>query len=563
MIRELSIANLGVIERTRLSFSAGFTVLTGETGAGKTLVTTALSQLLGAKSDPGLVRHGADEAVVDCALTAPTNPEILAQLAELGAVTEDDELLVTRTIGASTRSRAIVGSRSVAAAVLAEIVGATVTLHGQHGQTRLTKPAEQRALLDGAGGLGLLLEAQRNAWAAVRDARQRLAEARAAQTTAAAVLERMRQLVADVESVSPQPNEDVEIGERIETLAKSDEILRLCATAHAALAGDGETDATDVLQLVSQVRKQLEHANMPGPFAAWTERAIEIQELAAALAHDIDQFAAGLDADPAALDALQSRKAAIAGLLRRWNYTLPELLEQYDDASRQLAFAADPASQIAALEADVANAEARQEAACAALHEQRTKSAAPLGERVTAELNDLGLPHATFAITVTRAGEPTQFGDDLVEFVFSANPGLPPQPLASVGSGGELSRVMLALEVAAADARQRTFIFDEVDAGIGGKAALEVGKRLAHLARTQQVIVVTHLPQVAAFADQHIVVEKVVEDDRTVTTTRALTTEERAREIARMLAGVEDSASATAHADELLGMASAVRRVAG
>ena len=561
MIRELSIANLGVIEHTRLQFSPGFTALTGETGAGKTLITTAISQLLGAKPEAGLVRHGAEEAVIDCALT--TAPEIVTQLDDIGAVLDGDELLVTRTIGASTRSRAIVGSRSVAAATLSDIAGATITLHGQHGQTRLTKPSEQRALLDAAGGTGTLLDAQRAVWQSLRAARHDLAGAVAAQSTATAHLDRLRQLVEDVEAIAPTPNEDIEISERIEVLAKVDEVQRLCQLAHAALAGDGDTDTVDVQHLMAQVRKQLEHANVPGPFSGWVERTVEIRELVSALAHDIDQYAASLDADPTALDQLQARKAAITALLRRWNCTLEELLAQYQEASRQLAFAADPASRIEELERRVSELVDQQERACAALHGARVQAAKTLATSVQTELRELGLQHASFDITVQRAHDPNQFGDDVVEFLFSANPGLPPQSLAAVGSGGELSRVMLALEVAAADTRERTFIFDEVDAGIGGKAALEVGKRLAQLAATQQVIVVTHLAQVAAFADQHIVVEKEVQGQRTLTRTRALTAKERATEVARMLSGVEESASATAHAAELLGLAAAARRVAG
>lgn len=561
MIRELSIANLGVIEHTRLTFSPGFTVLTGETGAGKTLITTALGQLLGAKSDPGLVRHGADEAVVDCAMTVPADSR--AQLDEIGAILEDDELLVTRTIGASTRSRAIVGSRSVAAATLADVVGHGVTLHGQHGQTRLTKPAEQRALLDGAGAYPKLLDAQREAWQHLRAARQALAEFTAAQSTASAQLERMRQLVEDVESIAPTANEDAELTERIEMLANVDELQRLCRIAYAALAGDADADDVDVLQLLARARKQLDGATAPGPFAQWAERATEIQELVAALAHDINHFIDALDADPAQLELLQQRKAAISSLIRRWNQPLDALLEQYAEAEKQLAFSSDPERQRATLQAAVTEGERAQEVACSALHDARRKAAKTLSKSVQTELRELGLPHATFEISVTRGGEPSQYGDDVVEFMFSANPGLPAQSLAAVGSGGELSRVMLALEVAAADARERTYIFDEVDAGIGGKAALEVGKRLAQLAQHQQVIVVTHLPQVAAFADQHVVVEKVVQGKQTLTTTRTLTDQERAREIARMLSGVDESASAAAHADELLGMAAKVRRVAG
>lgn len=561
MIRELSIANLGVIEQTRLGFSPGFTVLTGETGAGKTLITTALSQLLGARPDVTLVRHAASEAVIDCVLAVPEASR--AQLEELGATFDGDDLLVTRTIGSSSRSRAIVGSRSVAAATLAEIVGASVTLHGQHGQTRLMKPSEQRALLDAAGGLSDHLEAQRDVWHRLREVRAELHEATAQQSSTTAELERLQQFVADVEAVAPTPNEDVDLNERIEALSSADEIQQLCIAAHALLAGDGDSDGADALELVSRLRKLLEHATFPGPFAEWAERAVEIGELVTALAHDIDRYSTILESDPSALEQLQLRKAAIGGLQRRWNCSLDALIERYAAAAEQLAFAADPAGRISELQARALELEAEQTRTCGALHTARTAAAATLAAAVQTELRYLGLTNAGFEIHVDSTGEPNQFGDDAVEFMFSANPGMPLQPLAAVGSGGELSRVMLALEVAAADTREHTFIFDEVDAGIGGKAALEVGKRLAHLAATQQVIVVTHLAQVAVFADHHIVVEKEVRRDATLTSARTLTEADRAAEVARMLSGVEESAAATAHADELLLLAAETRRVVG
>lgn len=561
MIRELAISNLGVIEHTRLQFVPGLTVLTGETGAGKTLITTAVSQLLGAKPESGLVRHGSDEAAIECVLTPAA--EVVAQLDEIGAVLDDDELLVLRTIGQTTRSRAVVGSRSVAASTMADIVAGNVTLHGQHGQTRLMRPAEQRVLLDAAAGIEAMLDRQRELWQAVRDARNALQDAELQASSTTAAIGRQRDLVADVDAIAPQPGEDAELADRISMLASLDEIQRLCRSAHDALVGDGDLDRPDAAGLIAGVRKQLEQTTLVGPFTGWAERAVEIGELASGLAHDIDVFAAGLDADPSALDALQQRKAAIAALLRRWNCSLDTLLAEYDDAQRALAFAQDPAALIAQLSDALRHAEAAQEAGCAALHDARAAAAQRLSTDVTAELHELGLLSAVFEIDVRRAGDPTQHGDDVVEFRFSANPGLPAQPLAAVGSGGELSRVMLALEVASTQSRGRTFVFDEVDAGIGGKAALEVGKRLAMLAAHHQVIVVTHLPQVAAFADAHIVVEKHVAGDRTSTSTRTLSPAERAPEIARMLSGVDSSASAVAHADELLSMAAGVRRVAG
>ena len=559
MIRELGITDLGVIERTTLHFGTGLTVLTGETGAGKTLITTAVSQLLGAKGDPGLVRHGANDAVIDCTLDLASHPELLPMLEELGAVVEDHEVHVTRSIGA--RSRASIGSRPAASAVLAEVAGSVITLHGQHGQTRLMRAAEQRALLDASDpDITALLPIVREAWSNLRDARAAHATAAAEAEAAARDLSGLQALVDDVDAVAPIDGEDVALDARIATLTSFDAVLRATKTAAGLLTEGDDADVTDVTTLLAQVRRTLEQRSESPDFAAWVGRVIEIQESVQALGHDIDRFADALDAEPDTLDALMQRRAEIGALMRRWGMDLPGLQQRHLEASRAVAIARDPEEHLQRLAALVVHCESQQEATCARLHEMRLRAGQGLGEQVTAELHDLGLPHAEFAITVTRADAPTQFGDDDVEFRFTANPGQPAQPLASVGSGGELSRVMLALETSTAGDGAGTLIFDEVDAGVGGRAALEVGRRLARLGQRHQVIVVTHLAQVAAFADAHVVVEKHVAQGSTRTTTRLLEDEERPRELARMLSGIEESTTATAHAEELLAAAAAVRQ---
>ncbi len=556
MIRELAITNLGVIATTRLEFAAGLTVLSGETGAGKTLITTAVSQLLGAKPDLALVRYGTPEATIDCTLTV--SPARREQLDELGAFVDGDEVLVTRTIG--PRSRAIVGSRSVAAGLLAEVVSDVVTLHGQHGQIRLTRPAEQRALLDSTRPeIGELLQVQRSAWSNAREAEAALAAALTAQEAGARDLAQLQAFVADLEGTAPETDEDVRLDARIAVLSARDAIARSARSALALLTeADGDGD-TDVATLLSRVRRDLEPRTEAPEFADWTARVIDVLEQVQAIGHEIDRFVDALDVEPESLDALMYRRSQIGSLLRRHACSLPELLERYQTAERSIAFMSDPAGRVHELEALAAHAREEQERVCSALHALRNGAAVDLGSRVTAELRDLGLANALFSVRVTRAGEPTQFGDDAVEFQFTANPGQPEQPLATVGSGGELARVMLALETAKAPESPRTFIFDEVDAGVGGKAALELGRRLAELARTQQVIVVTHLAQVAAFADRHLLVEKAVVEGETRTSTRALADDERPRELARMLSGMEESVSAHAHAQELLQAAGAAR----
>lgn len=554
MIRDLSITNLGVIGQTRLDFDPGLTVLTGETGAGKTLITTALSLLLGAKSEPVLVRHGASEALIDCTLLLDVDDPMNVRLDELGAVVDGGELIVTRTVGA--RSRAIVGSRPVAAAVLAGLLGDRVTVHGQHGQVRLTRAADQRALLDASDpGIVELLPVVRQAWANLRDALGTLGEAQAASQQDVQVLANHRHLVEDVDSVAPALGEDASLDARIATLSAMEAIERATRTAASMLTDGDSIDVTDATSLLAQTRHLLEPHSMLPEFAHWIARLSAAQESVSEVAHEITGYVDALEGDASSLDDVLSRRAQIGSLLRRWNCDLATLLERSDRAAKALALAADPQQRLADLQSLVEHCGAELEQVCANLHGIRAAAAERLAMRVQDELHALGLAHAAFEIRVERQNHPAAHGDDAVEFRFTANPGQPAQPLASVGSGGELSRVMLALETVSAVARACTFVFDEVDAGVGGRAALEVGRRLAELSRTNQVIVVTHLAQVAAFADRHIVVEKDVQSGTTLTTTRTLLAGERPRELTRLLSGVEDSASAMAHAAELLELA--------
>ena len=558
MIRELGITDLGVIERTLLPFGPGLTVLTGETGAGKTLITTAVSQLLGAKGDPGLVRHGASDAVIDCTLDLRGHTALLPVLEDLGAALEDDEVHVTRTIGA--RSKSSIGSRPVASAVLAEVVGSVITLHGQHGQTRLMRAPEQRTLLDAADtACTQMLPIVREAWANLRDARAAHAAALADASRAVQDLTGLQALVEDVESVAPADGEDLALDARITTLTALDAVQRATRTTVALLTEGDDGDVTDVMTLLARARRLLEQRTEAPEFADWVGRIIEVQELVQGLGHDIGRFADALDAEPETLDALLQRRAALGALLRRWNMDLPGLQQRYLEASRAIALAHDPEEQLQRLAALEHHCAAELETVCASLHLARSHAAGRLGAAVRAELHALGLPHAEFTISVRRAMAPTQFGDDDVEFRFTANPGQPAQALAAVGSGGELSRVMLALETTTAGEGAGTLIFDEVDAGVGGRAALEVGQRLARLAQQHQVIVVTHLAQVAAFADAHVVIEKHVASGTTRTTARLLGDDERPRELARMLSGFEESTTATAHAEELLATAAQAR----
>jgi DNA repair protein RecN (Recombination protein N) len=559
VIRDLSITNLGVIASATLEFDPGLTVLTGETGAGKTLVTTALSLLLGAKSDALLVRHGATEAVIDCTVIVSRDTELQARLDEIGAVLDADELIVTRTVGA--RSRALVGSRPVAAAVLADLLGDRVTVHGQHGQVRLTRGADQRALLDmSTPEIGALLPVLHQAWSNMKAATVAYSAATNATAQDEQVLAGYRTLVDDVSEIAPRLGEDALLDDRIHTLSALDAIERATRTTAAMLIDGDSLDLTDVTTLLAQARRLLEPHAESAAFSDWISRLTETQESLSAIAHEIGRYIEDLEADGSNLDEVLTRRSQIGSLMRRWNSDLDTLIDRAESAARALALAADPQAQLSELLRLLEHCQQEFGEACAQVHDLRSGAALQLSSRVQAELRELGLPHAEFVIRVEHAGTATLHGDDNVEFLFSANPGQPVQPLAAVGSGGELSRVMLALETVAVASESRVFVFDEVDAGVGGRAALEIGRRLAILAQTNQVIVVTHLAQVAAFADRHIAIQKEVNAGVTLTTAKALSSGERPVELARLLSGVEDSASAMAHAKELLDLASSARR---
>ncbi|MGC4173808.1 DNA repair protein RecN [Demequina sp.] len=553
MLHELAIENLGVIEAARVSLGPGLTCVTGETGAGKTMVLTGLGLILGAKADAGTVRAGADEAVAEAVLDVPDAAAGLA--ADAGASIDDDgTIVVARTVGATTRSRATLGGRTVPQALLAELAESAVTVHGQADQVRLRTSAKQRATLDefaGAAHLAVLAE-YRAAWSALADARAALAEMETGASIQRAHIAALRADLEAIDAVDPQSGEDDDLSSRIAVLENSAEVRAAAGAAQGILAGDDEVTAVAVLDAAARA---LTGAGRHEPaLADLATRIAELRYGAADLATELARYLDSLDADGASLDELHSRRSAIAGLKRRLGTDLEGVL---DHAARaREAVAADDAwdETVAARRAHVDASEARVAEIAARVSAGRTAAAAALAEAVAAELSQLAMADARFGVTV----EPTQpgpSGADSVAMTLAAHPGATARAVADAASGGELSRIMLAIEVALAAraaAPGHTFIFDEVDAGVGGKAALAVGQRLAELARTHQVIVVTHLAQVAAFADAHVVVEKATEGLVTRSQVHQVAGEDRIAEIARLLSGQEESSTARAHAVELL-----------
>lgn len=558
MLTELRIARLGVIEEATLELGPGFTAVTGETGAGKTMVVSGLGLLLGARGEARLIRRGADRALVEGRLALD---EALAEAVDdVGGAVDGDEVLLTRTV-AATRSRALVGGAQVPLAALASVVGERLTIHGQSEQVRLGSAERQREVLDAFAGpdLTAVLDAYR-----ADHARHRAVAVELAELTGHA-RERARELavlefgLAEIERADPQPGEDAALRLEARRLQAVDDLRIAARTAVVALAGDAETfgDDPDALGLVAGARRALAGIVDADPaVAALAARLDEASFLLSDVAGDLASYLSGLDADPARLEWIAARLSELQSLTRRYGDTVDDVLAWARRAAGDVGRLAASDDRIAALTTAAAELQAGLETRAAQLTTLRSDAAAQLGRLVETELAALALPHARLRVEVSPLGEPGPHGADRVELLFSANPGQAPQPLARVASGGELSRVRLALEVVlAADTHGHTFVFDEVDAGVGGAVALEIGRRLARLARHAQVLVVTHLAQVAAFADRQYVVHKADDGQVTVSGVREVSDDERTLELARMMAGLGDTCAARAHAEELLAVA--------
>lgn len=560
MLTELRIANLGVIEEATLELGPGFTVVTGETGAGKTMVVSGLGLLAGSRSQARLIRVGASRALVEGRLTLTL--ALQETLSEIGGETEDDEALVTRVI-TPTRSRSLLGGAQVPQGAVQDALGEQITIHGQSEQVRLGTPERQREVLDSFASAELadVLASYRATYAAQRAISYKLSEL----TQNAA--ERERELamlefgLAELARVDPQPGEDLALQAEARRLGAMDDLRVGGATALAALSGEDSTgvDFPSAGALASQAANALASVAAADEQArALASRVEELAYLLADVAADVASFVAGLDADPARLEWIAGRLAELQHLTRRYGPSVDDALAWGEKAAARVLELSSATENRGLLEQQLATMGQKLSAEAATLTKLRIKAARELVGLVEDELAALALPHASAEFVVHPAGELGPHGADRVELLFAANPGATPAPLAKMASGGELSRVRLALEVVlASGACDRTFVFDEVDAGVGGAVALEIGRRLARLARSSQVIVVTHLAQVAAFADRHFVVTKAEDGQVTTAGVREVTGDERVLELARMMAGLEGTSAAHAHATELLAAARA------
>ena len=586
MIESLHIEDLGVIEEADLVLSPGLTALTGETGAGKTMVLTSLGLLLGQRAESTIVRAGAERALVEGVFTLDGDSPAIRRAAEAGAELEDDELIVSRTVPASGRSRAHLGGRAVPSAVLSEVGAHLVSVHGQGDQFRLRSTSAQRRALDCLGGRehAALCRRYAEAYRARQAAAEALEEWRAGARARRAEADRLRAWLAAVEQLDPAPGEDARLAGEAARLERAEDLRRAASAARAALAGDEEavvSQAPDVLALVAAAERALAPVHDVDPVLSTLARrmrrlAIDSADIAAELGEYLDS----LDADPERLARVQDRRAALTRVLREVGDG-----ERLEDVDALLALRARIAERLAeldgpqdaseALTGALAEADERLDRCAAELSAARRALGERLEAAVTGELEGLQMRGARLSVAFEPLAEAGPTGAETVTLLLTAHPGAPALPLGKGVSGGELSRIVLALEVVLAEAGEhereaagtrRTLVFDEVDSGVGGRAALEVGRRLARLARSTQVVVVTHLAQVAAWAATQLVVlkEQAPAGDgagggagpgpagRTRTRVAAVEGAEREKELARMLSGHEDSDAALRHAAELL-----------
>ncbi len=572
MWHEIRLRRLGVIDEAVLEFGTGLTVITGETGAGKTMVVTALGLLRGVRADSGLVRHDSDRCWVEARIGIGEHPDVRRRVDDAGGeVDEGDELLVARTVSAQGRSRSFLGGVGVPASTLASVSEQLVAVHGQSDQHRLLRPGAQRTALDRFAGSAVseLLADYRPAHERWRTVGVLLGELVAQAQERGREVERLRFGLEEIEAVSPQPREDQQLRLEEDRLANAEALRSATGQALECLSG-GDEPGADAASLTSRARSLLDAERDHDPTVAeLADRAAELLYQLVDVATELASYSTAVESDPVRLAAVQERRAALSGLTRRYGTDLDAVLAWSRDAHKTLLELEGTDERIESLRAERGELTAALLQWATALGQARSRAAEQLSAQVSSELTELAMPHARVVVAVRTAQTLTEHelgprGADQVEMLLAANAGAQERPLGKGASGGELSRVMLALEVVLADSTEvPTFVFDEVDAGIGGRAAIEVGRRLARLAQRAQVIAVTHLPQVAAFADHHHRVVKT--DDGAVTTSGVvrLDAASRVEELSRMLAGVEESEAAQTHAQEMIDLAARERERLG
>jgi len=558
-LEEISIRNLGVIESAEIHFEPGLNVLTGETGAGKTMVLTALALILGGKSESEKVRTGAERLIATGRFAVPV--QISTPLEEFGAQLEEGSLLISRTVTSDGKSRINLGGLPSTSARVSELASELVEVHAQSSTNRLTKPAFVRATLDAFGGHLALVEEVSHSYHRYNEMSERILQLQRDQRNRDLEIAKLAEFMKAFSAVTPKPGEPEEIELELTRLNSVDELQQ----GVSAALNFSDAEDFSVLAALVNAKRALEH--LAGKDNALDSVAEELgdglyrmQEVIGSL----HRYLTALDADPLRLEYLQERKSAINSLLKKFGegsdreVAYDQLISRAQESEVRIADLEGGGSRIADLEGELAEIFSNLVTAAQKLSRLREVAAGTLQEKISQEVRSLAMAHSALTIEVTtRPGSSIDdfnpFGLDDISLLFTSHEGAAPGAINKVASGGELSRVMLAIEVVLASVNPvPTYIFDEVDAGVGGRAAIEVGRRLKLLAKSSQVIVVTHLAQVAVWADNHLVVRKSEGGLVSASDVTSLTEEERSVEIARMLSGQEDSATARQHAKELL-----------
>ena len=556
-LEEISIRSLGVIESSNIQFKPGLTVLTGETGAGKTMVLTALGLVLGSKSDSDLVRAGQERAVVTGRFSVPLQiqDEILAS----GGEVEDDCVVITRTLSSQGKSRVLVGSAVSSAATVSSFAQSLVEIHAQSSSSKLMKPAVSRELLDRYGGIDLAQ--YQEIFTQYQEISLRIEELKNQLLQRDKEIDLLTEFAQEFSKLSPVSGELVKIENEIAKLGSVEQLNQVVSSTLNLL----EDEDLSALNLLQQMRKSLDSVagkdrDLDQITERFTESLLNLQDIGS----DLTSYLSSLEADPSRFAQLQDRKSALSSLLKRYgkgsdkDLAFEELIADGLGAKQKLADLSGGSDRITELEKQKLDIFSKMKISAVKLANDRKINAEKLSKLVTSEIRNLSMPNSQFVISQStldsdKPGSYSAYGLDEIAILFAAHTGATPLPLSKVASGGELSRVMLALEVVIAEAEPiGTYIFDEVDAGVGGKAAVEIGRRLAKLSKSAQVIVITHLPQVAVWADNHLVVKKSESGSVTQSDVKEMSADERKVEIARMLSGQEDSQTAQEHASELL-----------
>ncbi|WP_295641887.1 DNA repair protein RecN [uncultured Methylibium sp.] len=545
MLRRIALRDFVIVPALELELQAGFTALTGETGAGKSILIDALQLALGQRGDAGVVREGAARAEITAEFDTP--PALRPWLAEAGFNADDDDtLLLRRSLDAQGKSRAWVNGSAATATQLRELGEKLVDIHGQHAWQSLTRPDAVRALLDGYAGVDSAPLAA--AWAAWRGASERLADARARQGDLDRERERLQWQLNELDKLAPADGEWPELEAEHRRLSHAQAILDALQAALAAISDDEASADARSAQAIDAIESVLDHdASLREPLDVIRSAQAQLQDAA----HTLNAALRHADLDPDRLQQLDDRLGAWMGLARRFRRPaeeLPVLRAEWKAELAQL----DAATDLDALERTLAAARRSYDAAAKAVSAQRATAAPRLAAAITAAMQQLGMAGGRFDVALEPLAEPQRHGRESAEFRVAAHPGSTPRALAKVASGGELSRIALAIAVTTSELGETgTLIFDEIDAGVGGTVADAVGQLMKRLGRDRQVLCVTHLPQVAACADRHCVVSKSARDGRTTSDVQPVQGEARVQEIARMLGGSAASTS-LAHAQALL-----------